>query len=96
MPDRFSVGDRVQVRLEDPPGHTRVPRYIRGRIGTVVTTGPEHLLPDDVVGHIDPPRRQVVYAVRFPARDLFGAGDHSVTVELWEAYLGLPGSAERR
>jgi nitrile hydratase len=28
-----------------------------------------------------------VYHVRFAAADLFGAGDHSVVVELWEDYL---------
>jgi len=28
-----------------------------------------------------------VYAVRFPAAELFGAGDHQVTLALWESYL---------
>jgi len=28
-----------------------------------------------------------VYAVRFGAADLFGAGDHQVTLALWESYL---------
>ena len=27
------------------------------------------------------------YAVRFAAADLFGSGDHTVTVDLWESYL---------
>jgi nitrile hydratase len=30
---------------------------------------------------------RAVYHVRFAATDLFGAGDHTVTVELWEDYL---------
>jgi nitrile hydratase len=94
MPEHFSVGDRVRVRLSDPSGHTRVPSYIRGRTGTVVATDGEHLLPDDVVAHVDAPRRQVVYAVRFLADDLFGSGHHSVTVDLWEAYLRPTSSAE--
>jgi hypothetical protein len=32
-------------------------------------------------------RSEPVYAVRFAARDLWGAGSHSVTVDLWESYL---------
>jgi len=28
-----------------------------------------------------------VYAVRFEARELFGAGDHGVVLDLWEDYL---------
>jgi nitrile hydratase len=28
-----------------------------------------------------------VYAVRFAARDLFGDGDHTVTIALWQSYL---------
>jgi Nitrile hydratase beta subunit len=34
-----------------------------------------------------PPREETVYAVRFPAASLWGAGTHAVTVDLWESYL---------
>ena len=87
MTDRFSAGDSVRVSLDDPAGHTRAPRYLRGRTGTVVTADGVHPLPDDVVAGVDPPRLQTVYAVRFTAGELFGAGRHSVTVDLWEQYL---------
>ena len=33
------------------------------------------------------PRVEPVYAVAFAAAALWGAGDHSVTVNLWESYL---------
>ena len=33
---RFGVGDHVRVREWHPPGHTRCPRYVRGKAGTVV------------------------------------------------------------
>ena len=36
---------------------------------------------------VDPPRVQTCYAVRFSAADLWGSGDHAVTVDLWESYL---------
>ena len=32
----YSPGDRVLTRNTDPAHHTRVPRYARGRIGTIV------------------------------------------------------------
>ena len=86
MTDRFAPGDRVRTRAVDPAGHTRLPRYVRGALGTVVEPAGRHPLADDRArGRSTPP--QAVYHVRFAARDLFGAGDHTVTVELWEDYL---------
>jgi hypothetical protein len=37
-----------------------------------------------------------VYAVRFAARDLFGEGDHTVTVDLWQSYLSAAATEEAR
>src|SRR5262245_19039462 len=34
-PQRFEVGDRVLARNIHPRGHTRLPRYVRGRIGSI-------------------------------------------------------------
>jgi hypothetical protein len=42
-------------------------------------------LPDAVVRGTAVQER--VYAVRFAAEDLWGAGSHSVVVDLWESYL---------
>jgi hypothetical protein len=87
MAELFATGQRVRVRLVDPTRHTRAPRYVRGQAGTVVGVHGRHRLPDDVVAGVVPPRVEPVYAVRFAARDLWGAGDHSVTLTLWESYL---------
>jgi nitrile hydratase len=89
----FPPGTRVKVRVEDPPTHTRAPRYVRGHHGVVVETHGWHRVPDDVVGGVVDPQPQPVYAVRFAARELWGAGDHSVTVNLWHCYLEPEGSA---
>jgi nitrile hydratase len=84
--DRFAPGDRVRTRSLDPDGHTRLPRYARGAVGVVVEPAGVHPLADDRArGRTGNP--QTVYHVRFPAAERFGAGDHSVTVELWEDYL---------
>jgi hypothetical protein len=80
-------GTRVRARLGDPDHHTRVPRYVRGHTGVIVEDTGQWPLPDDVARRIDPPRVETVYAVRFPAADLWGSGDHSVILDLWESYL---------
>ncbi|GLZ29058.1 hypothetical protein Lesp02_12480 [Lentzea sp. NBRC 105346] len=83
---RFSPGDRVRTRHTDPPHHTRLPRYARGAAGTVLHDEGEHPLADDRSRGMHPVP-QPVYAVRFEARELFGAGEHTVTLSLWEDYL---------
>jgi nitrile hydratase subunit beta len=84
--DRFPPGTRVRTRSVDPDGHTRLPRYARGAVGAVVECAGHHPLADDRArGRVSRPR--AVYHVRFTAAELFGSGDHDVTVELWEDYL---------
>jgi nitrile hydratase len=85
---RFAVGDAVLVRDVHPTGHTRVPRYVRGKRGVVVHVAPPFPFPDDVA-HGRPAHRQHTYHVCFEARALWGdagAGDQ-VVVDLWDGYL---------
>jgi Nitrile hydratase beta subunit, C-terminal len=92
--ERFSPGDRVRASRTDPPHHTRLPRYARGAVGTVVEWQGRYPLPDHRARCL-PAEPEPVYAVRFAARELFGEGDHTVTVDLWESYLrpvGLEGN----
>jgi len=84
--ERFRAGDRVRTSRADPPHHTRLPRYARGAVGTVVEPQGQHRLPDDRSRGI-PTEPQPVYTVRFAAQDLFGYGDHTVTVDVWECHL---------
>ena len=91
LPARFSPGERVRARNLHPRGHTRQPRYVRGRVGTVVEDFGVYALQDsDAAGQQPADRPQHVYSVRFEARELWGdraaAGD-SVYVDLWEDYL---------
>jgi nitrile hydratase len=81
----FAAGARVRARSADPDGHTRLPRYVRGHVGEVVGVRGPWALPDLVVRGVT--RREPVYAVRFAAAELWGAGSHSVTLDLWESYL---------
>jgi nitrile hydratase len=86
---RFAVGDAVRARNLNPAGHTRLPRYVRGRRGVVTARHGAHVFPDSNAhgGGEDP---QPLYTVRFTARELWGdvadARD-SVSLDLWEPYL---------
>ena len=85
----FAVGARVRVRDTITAGHTRAPRYCRGRIGTIVAQHGGHVFPDSSAhGKGESPTH--LYAVRFAARELWGdgAGERdAVFVDLWEPYL---------
>ncbi|SCX54364.1 Nitrile hydratase beta subunit [Klenkia marina] len=85
----FAPGTRVRTRAADRDGHSRLPRYARGATGTVVEVAGHHPLADDRARGLDV-APQPVYHVRFRAADLFGAGEHTVTVELWHDHLEGP------
>ena len=85
MSEGYRVGDRVRTSAVDPDHHTRLPCYARGRTGTVIGRDGVHPLADLRAQGIE--RAQPVYLVRFAAQELFGQGDHSVTLSLWEEYL---------
>ena len=86
MADRFVPGMSVRTSRTDPPHHTRLPRYARGAVGTIVESLGRHPLPDDRARGL-PCEPSQVYTVRFTARELFDAGDHAVTVDIWESHL---------
>ncbi len=86
MAELLSLGDRVRASRIDPPHHTRLPRYARGATGTVVERQGSYPLPDQRARQL-PAAPEPVYAVRFAAAELFGEGDHTVTIDLWESYL---------
>lgn len=86
---RFRIGDRVLVRDIHPAGHTRVPRYVRGKRGVVVHVAPPFSFPD-ASAHGLPRRAEHTYHVEFDARELWADANGSndtVVVDLWDAYL---------
>jgi nitrile hydratase subunit beta len=83
----FVPGDRLRVRNASHGGHTRCPRYVRGRCGTVERVHADAPLPDaQASGGTD---REVFYTVAFDARELWQDAEpgHVVYVDLWESYL---------
>ena len=86
---KFSVGDDVIVKNEHPTGHTRVPRYIRGRRGTIYLDHGVYGLPDNIAHGLDP-KPQHCYAVMFSAPELWGARANPrdrIYADLWDDYL---------
>jgi len=86
---RFGRGARVRVRDDHQPGHTRVPRYVRGRTGIVLHVAPPFPYPD-ARAHGLPGRREATYHVAFDASELWGDDAETgapVVVDLWESYL---------
>jgi len=86
-PARFAAGDWVRTRNLHPEGHTRIPRYARGRIGEIVMVHGVHVFPDSSAhGKGDDP--QWLYNVRFTAQELWGKDSpDNVMIDLWEPYL---------
>jgi nitrile hydratase len=84
---RFAVGDRVRTRNTHPRGHTRLPRYARGRIGTVERIHGCHVFPDRNA-HFEGEDPQWLYTVRFSAHELWGTdAAQSISIDAFEPYL---------
>ena len=85
---RFGVGDTVRVRNMHPPGHTRCPGYVRGKVGVVTRLDGEWNIPD-VEAHSPERIAEALYSVRFTADELWGDGQPDVrfNVDLWDSYL---------
>lgn len=83
----FRVGDRVVTDIIPHEGHHRIPRYARGRVGTVVHVLPRFYVADDVVAGIDH-EPEPVYTVEFAASTLWGErATGAVCVDVWERFL---------
>ena len=88
-PARFKPGDRVRARNMHPSGHTRLPRYVRGHVGTIERVHGCHVFPDSNAARAGE-NPQWLYAVRFEGRELWGAESDpklKVSVDAWEPYL---------
>ena len=88
-PARFATGQRVRVRNLHPTGHTRQPRYARGKLGTVDRDHGVFVFPD-TNAHFQGENPQRLYSVRFAARELWGeeaSPRDAVYIDMWDDYL---------
>ena len=89
VPPKFKAGERIVTRNIHPIGHTRLPRYARGRRGVIDRDYGVFIFPDTNAMSRDP-KPQHLYGVRFAARELWGpaaSARDSVYVNLWDDHL---------
>jgi nitrile hydratase len=88
-PARFAAGDRVRARRGEVDYHTRLPRYARGKVGTVEQLRGVHVYADaNAQGLGEQP--QWLYTVVFDGRELWGERSDprlTVSIDAWEPYL---------
>ena len=86
--ERFKPGDRVRVQSEGVPGHIRLPLYIRGKAGVVVSESPPYPFPDAHAHGVEA-QDEPTYDVRFRSEDLWpNASDPAlVYVGVFQSYL---------
>lgn len=85
----FAVGDLVVARNSHPTGHTRLPRYIRGKRGVIHLVHGPAIFPD-THAHGLGENPQNVYNVRFDGPELWGDSAEPgqvLYIDLWESYL---------
>ncbi len=95
---RFAKGARVRARNLNPSGHTRLPRYVRGRAGVIARDWGVFVFPDTNAHHAGT-KPQHCYSVAFDARELWGKPVNSrerVYIDLWEDYLEPIASNSKR
>ncbi len=83
----FNVGDKVRVVNHNPITHTRAPRYTRNHVGIIEINHGVHVFADaNAQGRFEGAH---LYAVRFEAEELWGAGSSAdfVYVDLWQPHL---------
>ncbi|WP_323771069.1 nitrile hydratase subunit beta [Antarctobacter sp.] len=91
---RFAKGDRVRTRhparnVMVDGGHTRLPGYAAGLVGTVELLHGCHVFPD-ANAHDLGERPEPLYTVVFDAGEVWGAAESpgdTVSCDLWESYL---------
>lgn len=86
---RFQAGQTVRARNMHPAGHTRLPRYARGKQGVIARDHGVFVFPDTNAENLGE-KPQHVYTVRFAARELWGdeaSPRDAVYIDLWDDYL---------
>ncbi len=89
VPPRFKVGDRVIIRNLNPVTHTRLPGYLRGKVGVIEQDYGVFAFPDTHAHHLGE-NPQHCYNVRFTARELWGpaaSARDSLRVDVFDDYM---------
>ena len=89
FPHRFNTGDRIKTRSHMSLGHNRLPRYARGKTGTIIAENGHFVFADSNAdrSEADP---QMLYTVEFCSDELWGINAEpgvTLCLDLWDTYL---------
>ena len=84
----YRLGEVVRAKNMHPPGHTRLPRYVRGKRCVITAYYGVQEFNDGLPG--ERPAPQPLYNVRFEGHELWGESaeaNSAVYLDMWESYL---------
>ena len=90
LPPLYSIGQKARVLNNHPTGHTRAPRYVRGKIGIVERDHGVFVFADENAKGQGNRVPQHIYSVNFSAQELWcpSASEHDcVLIDLWDGHL---------
>ncbi|WP_008309920.1 SH3-like domain-containing protein [Leptolyngbya sp. PCC 6406] len=91
-PPRFQVEDIIRAKVMHPATYTRLPRYVRGKIGTITKVHGVYVFPDTLGQRLET-KPQYVYSVRFAAQELWGpdaSAKDFLYIDLFDDHLDAP------
>lgn len=90
-PVRFQPGDRVRVRVGNPPTHYRTPRYVQGKRGRIDISHGAFPNPESLAYGGSGQPRQPLYRVEFQQTELWenysGPAVDKVLIDLYQHWL---------
>jgi nitrile hydratase len=91
MSTRFAKGDRVKIRDANPPGHRRVPMYVRGKTGVIERYCGAFPNPEELAYGFDGLPKRHLYRVRIRQADIWPdykeGPDDILELEIYEHWL---------
>ena len=94
-PVKFQPGDRVSVRVDNPPTHYRTPRYVQGKTGRVDTVWGAFPNPESLAYGGSGTPKQPLYRVEFTQGDLWddyqGPGNDKLLIDIYQHWLSPVG-----
>lgn len=88
---KYKPGDRVRVRVDDPPGHYRTPGYIQGKSGKVERVYGAFRNPELLAQGKDGLPKRVLYNVGFAQKEVWtdyeGSSGDTVCLDIYEHWL---------
>jgi nitrile hydratase subunit beta len=84
---QFVLGQKVKTINDHPQGHTRLPRYARDKVGTVVAIRGFHVFADASAQGLQ--QAQWLYSIGFAGSTLWGSSTTAdeVVLDCWQSYL---------